>query len=663
MKPCLWFCFLFCFGLQANAQMSDSLYKALPDSLRPRNKLALTDNDRMRIILKTSSGFTYRFHNEVEAMVLRLQKSIETVVTNKDKMPYAKAIAEYYIQTGNITKEKEWFEKVIAYGEAGKANRSLLCNAYLNVAIIYAIREKQDSAVSLLHKATTIALADKDSTNLRDTYYVYIAIYNKLKLYHQAIENANSYLKALPARDKWMTPYTETVIAKAIMYSRLYRDKKKPVYADSTTVLVKQVMAATKKEEAYWYHVCYLLLGYLHYYMDDYPRAVQYYDLALLPKYTQPGSYQSELIYKAKVYRNLCLIQMGKAANISEVLAHTVPPRDFDTKQELNKILSQYYNRQGDYKKALNHYTLYQAYADSSDIIGQKGKVFEAEQKYSVAQKEATIAQLENKNLQAQATRDKLVVAGIISAMLVALLVYLRNKRQQSERQKLSDELLKLEDEMNFQSAQVQAENAMAMIEQRKLISQNMHDEVSTSLFTLQYYVADLKQNTQDKNVGKMLDDIEQETHQVYVQAREFMHWLYNSSIQAQYNVADFLHNLRLRFGEGSSLQIRTEVDEENIRRYFTPLHHNELYRIIKEAVTNSMKHSGASHVVIKVAFSKGLFSFSIADNGKGFTTGGDGMGMKNLSDRMALLNGTLQLNSTNAGTEISGSFLVEGIG
>ena len=86
----------------------------------------------------------------------------------------------------------------------------------------------------------------------------------------------------------------------------------------------------------------------------------------------------------------------------------------------------------------------------------------------------------------------------------------------------------------------------------------------------------------------------------------------------------------------------------------------NELivYRCIQEIVNNAVKHSDANE--IKIIFSQfdSLFKVMISDNGMGFDTldtKNNGIGLMNISERTALINGELEINSIiNKGTQIT---------
>ena len=85
------------------------------------------------------------------------------------------------------------------------------------------------------------------------------------------------------------------------------------------------------------------------------------------------------------------------------------------------------------------------------------------------------------------------------------------------------------------------------------------------------------------------------------------------------------------------------------------------LYRILQEACTNAMKHSGAKHLFVRVSYKEDSVQLSVEDDGKGFDTekkSSDnelyGFGLSTMRERAWLLNGTFSLISeVGAGTKI----------
>ena len=77
---------------------------------------------------------------------------------------------------------------------------------------------------------------------------------------------------------------------------------------------------------------------------------------------------------------------------------------------------------------------------------------------------------------------------------------------------------------------------------------------------------------------------------------------------------------------------------------------------ILNEALSNAIRHAGASHVRVEANRSNGKFEMVIEDNGRGFDrrTDARGFGLRNMQDRARLLDGTLHIESKpGAGTKI----------
>lgn len=74
------------------------------------------------------------------------------------------------------------------------------------------------------------------------------------------------------------------------------------------------------------------------------------------------------------------------------------------------------------------------------------------------------------------------------------------------------------------------------------------------------------------------------------------------------------------------------------------------IYRIIQEQFNNILKHSKASQVLIEIKNEKDILSLVIADNGKGFNMSErrKGIGLKNISNRVEIYNGTLKISASS---------------
>jgi NarL family two-component system sensor histidine kinase LiaS len=82
-----------------------------------------------------------------------------------------------------------------------------------------------------------------------------------------------------------------------------------------------------------------------------------------------------------------------------------------------------------------------------------------------------------------------------------------------------------------------------------------------------------------------------------------------------------------------------------------------ELLQIIKEAITNIIKHSKANEIELLLYGETDKIILKIKDNGKGFNLNdaGNGLGLKSMNDRVAKMNGEIIfISARDKGTEIN---------
>jgi signal transduction histidine kinase/ligand-binding sensor domain-containing protein len=74
------------------------------------------------------------------------------------------------------------------------------------------------------------------------------------------------------------------------------------------------------------------------------------------------------------------------------------------------------------------------------------------------------------------------------------------------------------------------------------------------------------------------------------------------------------------------------------------------IYRMVQELVTNAIKHSNASQVIVQLIKDGTKLNITVEDNGQGFDTNllkhSKGMGWVNLANRVAYLKGSVEVNS-----------------
>jgi signal transduction histidine kinase len=77
-------------------------------------------------------------------------------------------------------------------------------------------------------------------------------------------------------------------------------------------------------------------------------------------------------------------------------------------------------------------------------------------------------------------------------------------------------------------------------------------------------------------------------------------------------------------------------------------------YRIVQEALTNSLKHAGPATATVRLRYGTEALEVEVSDDGRGAGTNGDGHGLIGMRERVALFGGALEV-----GTRPGGGFQV----
>lgn len=221
-------------------------------------------------------------------------------------------------------------------------------------------------------------------------------------------------------------------------------------------------------------------------------------------------------------------------------------------------------------------------------------------------------------------------------------------QKEIAERRLRENELFALE-------MQLQMEFNESIIQQRQQISDDMHDELSSSLAALKYYVEDVKNKSVGTTVEKSLSDITEEVNAVYKNARSYMHSLKTNNWETQFSLIGFLSEIQQKFANKGLMIVKLELEEEKIKSLLSNQQHDQLYHIVKEAISNVIKHAGATELVIEVGFNAGNCICTISDNGAGFNKEQVqyGIGIESIQKRAKELGGGMAIQSSNNGTII----------
>lgn len=196
---------------------------------------------------------------------------------------------------------------------------------------------------------------------------------------------------------------------------------------------------------------------------------------------------------------------------------------------------------------------------------------------------------------------------------------------------------------------------------ERERIARELHDGVG------QYLTASMLNL---RSVAKSIDTLPENRQNQFITASELIekatedirsmaHNLMPKTI-ADFGLATAVHTLAKSVTDITPIQIKfyTNLDE-NIR--FSKQIEINIYRIIQEALNNIVKHSNAALANVQLMNYVDEIIITIEDNGSGFEQSmiknSDGIGLKNIQNRVTSLSGSLDINSGNKnkrGTELT---------
>jgi signal transduction histidine kinase len=81
-------------------------------------------------------------------------------------------------------------------------------------------------------------------------------------------------------------------------------------------------------------------------------------------------------------------------------------------------------------------------------------------------------------------------------------------------------------------------------------------------------------------------------------------------------------------------------------------------YRIVQEALTNSLRHAGPVHVAVRLCYSEDALELEIADDGPGRRDGPPGWGLVGIRERVAMFGGSVTVGERAGGGFVVGATL-----
>jgi signal transduction histidine kinase len=192
---------------------------------------------------------------------------------------------------------------------------------------------------------------------------------------------------------------------------------------------------------------------------------------------------------------------------------------------------------------------------------------------------------------------------------------------------------------------------------ERERISKDMHDEVGSSLTRIAILSELAKKEIPTEYEGKEHINAIAETSREVVDNIGEIVWAINPQNDSLENLIAYTRQYVAKYFEATSIHCIFDLPEKVPAVSISAEFRRNIFLVIKEAVTNIVKHAYASEVLINIQLKNKRMIIEIQDNGKGFCMeerSQFGNGLSNMRKRVEQLEGKWEIKSApDEGTKI----------
>ena len=230
------------------------------------------------------------------------------------------------------------------------------------------------------------------------------------------------------------------------------------------------------------------------------------------------------------------------------------------------------------------------------------------------------------------------VIAATIMALVVALCVlWIRSRRRLREELRTREKARAL---------------FAAVFGERNRMANEIHDTLAQGFASISVQLEALGDRLGNipEATRRHLDLARQLVRQCLAEARRSV-WALRAQVLEEGSLGDALALIGRQLTEGST--IRFEIRSTGTSRPLSAQIENDLLRIGQEALTNAVRHAGASQLLLTLDYQESAVCLTVADDGRGLATlppprgGNGGFGLPGMHARAKAIHAVLNLHST----------------
>ena len=256
-----------------------------------------------------------------------------------------------------------------------------------------------------------------------------------------------------------------------------------------------------------------------------------------------------------------------------------------------------------------------------------------------IANEVATLRQLVDKNIQKNITAILLILV-VTTLLIISLMLFINIQEGRLADRRLRG-LAK-----NFVSLQ---------IKERRHFSRELHDGINQLMVAVKFRMElGISQINKETEATKLLDNLKlglTTINETIQEVRRISHAL-RPGLLDEMGLEAALNNLLDQFQERTGISLQRKFSLGATKSLPDDVEITA-YRVVQEALTNAERHAQATQFTLRLVQTSAHLKLHLQDNGRGFSAeanqnhGDTGMGLTNMRERVELLGGEFQIQST----------------
>ncbi len=206
-------------------------------------------------------------------------------------------------------------------------------------------------------------------------------------------------------------------------------------------------------------------------------------------------------------------------------------------------------------------------------------------------------------------------------------------------------------------------EQERALERERTRIAQDLHDEMGAKLCRISFLSEHARRGElPPQELQDQITSISDASREVLHSLDEIV-WAVNPQNDTLEHVASYIGQYAEEYFQMTGIECALDIPTQLPPHPLSSQTRHHLFLATHEAITNILKHSGATRAGISMKFAGGTFTIGISDNGRGFASsdaassggaGAAGNGLVNMRQRLADIGGSCRIDSApGQGTRI----------